>query len=184
MQTDQQFLASLYAGLLGRAPDPAGLTYWSTTLAQGATRGSVAAGFAITVEAKTFNAPHTNAPSAQVFARDMSGTVLHELFETGLGREVDLPSLAAFQQGLAAGVTPLQVAQTIVGSSEFLGVAANANDPSYVGRLYAAGLGRGPTQADLDYWVGGLSNGTMTQASVLLGVGTSPEAGSHLTRAF
>jgi hypothetical protein len=48
--TDQAWVEALYQDLLGRAPDPAGLAAWLSLLAGGASRASIAFGFAASAE--------------------------------------------------------------------------------------------------------------------------------------
>ena len=115
VQTDEQLVATLYQGLLGRpaAADP-NSSFWLTQLAQGATPGAVAIGIANSPEAKTYLAADT----AQVFVANPAGTLATELYQTALDRIVDLPSLANFQASYSA-LTPLQLAAQIVASPEF-----------------------------------------------------------------
>lgn len=45
MLSDAQFVTSLYNGFLGRAPDAAGLDFWTTSLASGTSRNDAATAF-------------------------------------------------------------------------------------------------------------------------------------------
>ena len=176
-QTNQQFVATLYQGLLGRsAPADPASSFWTNILAQGGSRGAVAAGIADSAEAKTYLAPAT----AQVYAPNAAGTLAHELYETGLGREVDLASLAGFKTGYA-GMTPLQLASAIAGSSEFAADHAGLSNAAYVNSLYLDGLGRSADPAGGAFWTGLLNSGQASQSAVLLGIATSGEAAAHLT---
>ena len=180
-QTDSQYLNSLYQGLLGRAPDPSGFSTYTNALAAGATRADVAVTIANSPEAKTYNAGAT----AELFVRDPNGTVVHELFETGLAREVDLTAIGPMSGALASGAeTPLQLAQFIVGSPEFMSLHAGQSDTAFVTSLYQSGLGRAPDPTGLQSYVGALGSGAATRAGVLLAISTSPEAATHLTGNF
>ena len=175
-QTDQQFVAMLYQNLLGRsaAADP-GSSYWTGLLAQGASRGAVAVGMTDIAEAKTTQAPAT----ALVYVPHAPGTLAHELYETGLGREVELPALGNFDTAYAA-ITPAAFAAQISASAEFAADHAGQGNAAYVNSLYQAGLGRA-ADAGASYWTGLLNNGGASRADVLLGIATTPEAAAHLT---
>jgi hypothetical protein len=163
--------------MLGRsaAADPAS-SFWTNILAQGGSRGAVAVGIADSAEAKTYLAPTT----AQVYAPNTPGTLAHELYETGLGREVDLASLAGFKTGFAT-MRPLQLASVIAGSAEFAADHAGQSNAAYVNSLYQDGLGRSADAAGGAFWTGLLNSGQASQAGVLLGIATSSEAAAHLT---
>jgi hypothetical protein len=177
-QTDTQFVTSLYEGMLGRAPDPNGLTAWTTELAQGTSRGAVAVGIADSPEAKA----HLAADTARVWVPDSAGTLAHELYQTGLGREVDLAALPYYQAAYLTE-TPAQIAAGIAASPEFLADHGTQNNATYVTSLYEHGLGRAPAADDpgLAFWTGALAAGTDTRSEVLLDIATSPEAVAHLT---
>ena len=174
--SDPQFVTSLYHGLLGRAPDSGGGVAASGQLAAGTSRSQLALGIANSSEAKTYFAQATR----QLYVPSAAGTLAHELYETGLGREVDLASLASFKAAVAS-LTPGQIAGQIAGSAEFLGDHAGQSNTAFVNSLYEDGLGRpaGP-MAGSDYWVNVLNAGA-TRGDVLLGIGASSEAAGHLT---
>lgn len=174
-QTDQQFVTALYQGVLGRPPEAAGLALWTGQLDLGLSRGDLAVAIADSDEAKT----HLASATAEIYLPDAAGTLVHELFETGLGREADLPSLAYFKSALAT-LAPPQFAAEIAGSAEFMaGHAGQAND-AYINSLYQAGLGRSADAGGLATWTGALNAGA-SRSDVLLAIGTSAEAGAHLT---
>jgi len=175
-QSDSQFVTSLYQGVLGRAPDPDGAASWTSLLAQGVSRGDVALGFADSSEAKG----HLADATARVYAPNAAGTLAHELYETGLGREVELTGLASFKAAYA-NLTPAQLAANIAGSSEFMNDHAGQGNAAYVASLYQAGLGRAPDARGAALWTGLLDNGTASRADELLSIATSPEGAAHLT---
>jgi Domain of unknown function (DUF4214) len=175
-QTDQQFVTSLYEGLLGRAPETAGLASWTSALAQGASRGDVASAIADSNEAKSYLA----ATTAQVFVPNAAGTLVTELYETGLARAPDQGGLQYFTAAYSTE-TPSQIATEITASSEFLADHAGQSNSAYVTSLYQDGLGRAPDTTGLDYWTAQLNSGAATRSDVLLSIATSSEATAHLT---
>ena len=166
-----------YQGLLGRsaAADPAS-AFWTNLLASGVSAGAVTAGIAQSSESQAYLAPATS----QVFVPSGPGTLIHELFETGLGREAD-PSGLQFFQAEAAGVTPMQIASQLASSSEFQADHAGQSPVQLLLSLYEDGLGRAPDPVGSAFWLGTLSAGASV-ASVLLGIATAPEATGHLTQ--
>ena len=183
--TDAQFVTSLYQGLLGRAPGSGELASGTALLTQtgstdAAQRAQLAANIAGSAEAKTALAADT----ANVWAPSAAGTLVYELYQTGLNREVETGNNgeAFWISALQGGTTALQVANAIASTAEFktdhTGQAASA----FVTSLYQNALGRAADQAGAQFWTNGLQSGGMTQASVLLGIATSNEATAHLTK--
>ncbi len=176
MQSDAQLVTSLYQGLLGRVPDPGGAALWSGLLGGGVSRGDVAIAIADSPEAKS----HLAATTAQVYVPNAAGTLVHELFETGLGREVDLASLPSFKTAYATQ-TPAQFAAAIAGSPEFINDHIGQNNAAYVSNLYQDGLGRAPDAGGSALWTGQLDSGIATRSDVLLSIAASSEGAAHLT---
>ena len=86
------FVQSLYAGFLGRGADAAELAYWTGAPAQALGRAAIVSLFDESAESKARNADATS----KVFARSESGTVIHDVYESALGREADVAGLAAW----------------------------------------------------------------------------------------
>jgi hypothetical protein len=175
-QTPTQLVTSLYQGLLGRLPEAAGLASWTGELAQGVSAGNVAIGIADSPEAKA----HLASTTAQVFVSNAAGTLVHELYETGLGREVERAVLPSYQAAYRTE-TPAQIAAGIAASPEFLADHGSQTNAAFVTTLYQDGLGRTPDPAGLASWTTALNSGTLSRSAVLLGIATSPEATGHLT---
>ena len=173
---DAQFVISLYEGMLGRAPDPAGLANWTAALAQGATRGQVAAACAQSAEAKTYLGVDTT----RLWVPSSDGALVTQLYGTGLDRIPDLAGLQGWTQALAHGLTAAELAQDMVGSAEYQALHAGQDATQLVTAFYQDGLGRAPDAAGLQGWVDALQSGT-SQASVLLACATSAEAAAHLS---
>ena len=199
-QTGAQFVASLYQGMLGRSPDAGGLATWTNELSHGASRGAIAAGITDSVEAKAYFAADTarvGVATAAAFTvssgamsiiklvgkpgdKDAPGTLAHELYETGLVREVELGGLAAFKAAYAS-VPPAQFASGIASSAEFAALHLGQSNAAYVDSLYMAGLGRHPEAFGAILWSARLDAGLASRADVLFGIATSTEATAHLT---
>ena len=170
--SDSQYVATLYQNLLGRGVET---SFWANQLAADASRANVAVEIANSAEAKTDLASAT----ANIFARDANGTLIHEIYETGLGRDVDLSALSGLKTILAS-FTPAQLVQGLSNTAEFSNLHGAQSNADYVASLYQAALGRGP-DAGAASWTSLLATGAGTRASVLLGIATSAEASQHLT---
>jgi hypothetical protein len=96
--SNPNFVTSLYRNILGRQPD-SGLSFWTTQLAAGATRSSVAAAFAN---------PVLTSPA-----------VVDAFYVAFLHREPDAPGLAYFLNYLEQGGTMDAAAAAILGSQEY-----------------------------------------------------------------
>ncbi len=177
--TDTQFVDELYQGLLGRAATASDLAFWNASIAS-VGRSAVTVDIADSPEAKNHLAPDT----AQLWSRNTGGTLIHELYETAIGREVELgqSGLNFWQATLQAGSTPLQLAQLILANPEPQTVHAAQSDAAFVTSLFQNGLGRAPSAADLAQYGGDLQSGSLTRAGVLLAIATSPDAATYLTR--
>ncbi len=174
--SNDQFVINLYQGILGRAPDPGGTAGWTGTLNAGTSRADVAIGFADSAEAKA----HFASTTAQVYVPNATGTLAHELFKTGLGREVDLASLPGIDAAYAAQ-THAQLAADIANSPEFIADHIGQNNADYVSSLYQNGLGRAPDAGGSALWTGQLDSGSATRSDVLLNIASSSEGAAHLT---
>ena len=177
--SDTQFVSSLYQGFLGRPPTASDVSFWTASIAQ-VGRAAITGDIANSPEAKSNLAPDT----AEVWSRNTGGTLIHELYETGLGREVELGSfgLGFWQNLLQTGTTPLQLAQLILSNPEPQALHAGQSDSAFVSSLYQDGLGRAADPAGLAFYTGALQSGSLTRAGVLLSIATSPEAATHLIR--
>jgi hypothetical protein len=177
-QTDAQFLTTAYQSLLGRSVETSALSFWTGLLQGGTSRGDVAAGISDSQEGKLHLAPITG----RVWVPSVAGTLAHEAYETGLGREVDPSGLGTVTANLNNGLSPMQIIQQIADSAEFRSVHGAESDAAFVTDLYQAGLGRAPETAGSTLYLGLLGSGAATRADVFRDIATSGEASVHLTR--
>jgi hypothetical protein len=139
-------------------------------------REDVTSGCADSNEAMLHLAPTT----ARIYVPNEAGTLMHELYETGLGRDVELAALLSYK-AVFATQTPAQFAAGIAGSAEFATDHGGQSNAAYVSSVYRAGLGRTPEPAGSAFWTGLLNTGGGTRSDLLLTIATSPEAGTLLT---
>ena len=99
-------VARLYYGLLGRAPDGAGLQGWDTAAHQGTSLQSIAQGFLTSAE---YTSGHGN---------DTDQQFLDHLYANALGRPVDTIGQQGWLSALSSGTTRADVALGIAESPE------------------------------------------------------------------
>lgn len=169
--TNGAFLARLYGGLLGRAPDAASLSALATQLDAGGSRAAVCA---MVLGSDEYAATHPPATDAE-FVRG--------LYARFLGRPADADGLGSWTAALAAGNSRADVAAQIAGTTE----AASRTPPgsnwiadpvgATVAEVYATGLRRLPGLAEWGGWTDSLHAGLST-AGFAAAVVASPEFGA------
>ncbi len=151
---DQTFVAAVYRGLLGRAVDPAGLSYWTAQLNGGAGAVQVVRG----IES-----------SGEFLSREV------QLFYTAdLGRNVDTAGLNYYGQALLTGSSVNQVKASLLGSAEFFADSGGTMN-GWVAALYRNVLGRAPDAAGLAYY-GNTPNDVADRTTAALNILDSAEA--------
>ncbi len=142
--TDTQFVTLLYANVLGRAPDQAGLQDWVDLLAGGASRGTVLVGFSESDE----------------FKADMANQVaiirLYYLLLQRMPTATELQSWLAFLQG--DDETDTLFAQ---------GYPAGLDSSDYVQLVFQGFLRRNADSGALGAFGGALDAGTLTHGGLV-----------------
>jgi hypothetical protein len=140
---DEAFLHSAYEDLLGRAPDSEGITYWSAQLANGVSRGSVAATILASTEYRT--------------------DLISDYYETYLGRASDSGGLTYWVAQRNGGARDESVLASILGSVEFY-ADSGSTAGGFVTALYTKLLSRSPDSGGLTYWEDELFSGASRSA--------------------
>jgi hypothetical protein len=138
-----QEVRQAYHTLLFREPDPQGLSYFATLLDSGATLEQVQALLAGSAE------------YSQTRGGGTQEGFLNALFADALGRRVDASGQLYFEQALAAGVSPAQVAEAVFGSEEYRRVL--------VDRLFEQYLLRPADTGGLEWFTAALRSGARDQ---------------------
>jgi hypothetical protein len=126
------FVTGLYTDLLGRAPDPVGLSVWVTALAQGVSPNQVALNFAFSAERE-----------AIIITNDYVGF---------LGRLPEPGALNVWLTFEAEGFGRADVATQILASDEFF--RDHSNIPSsFITGVYQDVLNRTPSQPEINIWL-------------------------------
>ena len=149
---------ALYTELLHRTADPTGLSAFTSMLAQGGTDEQVAAMLAGSPEYYNNRGGGTN------------DGFLNALYQDALGRSPDATGRSIWDQAMANGTTPQQVAAAIFGSQEY--------QQDLVQKFYQTYLHRAADTAGLNGFVNQLQNGSRDEA-VILAIITSGEYFVH-----
>jgi hypothetical protein len=160
---NERFVSEAYRDLLHREVDPAGLAFWNSQLAQGATREQVIAGIQSTQEYREVE--------------------VNGLYEQYLHRSADPSGLAAFSQHLAHGDTVEQLASIIVSSAEYFHARGGDTNHGFVDALYHDALGRAADPSGESAFEQFLANGGTRQqaADIIFG---SAEYRGDLVQSF
>ncbi|MEM9130710.1 MAG: DUF4214 domain-containing protein [Actinomycetota bacterium] len=161
--SDAAFVTQIYANVLGRSPDSAGLAHWTDTLGAGASRGAVMVGFS---ESSEF----VGATESVVDDVDAAGPVAR-LYKAYFRRDADRDGLRYW---IGSGLSYAAVSDAFAASEEFQATYGSLTDEQFVELVYTNVLGRSPDAAGRSYWVGQLGRGT-PRGAAMLGFSESPE---------
>lgn len=172
---DIAFVTLLYNNVLDRAPDAAGLTYWTDLLSSGArSRPEVVVGFSESREFIDKTAPEASLYSRSGLQAGFADDVFR-LFQATLGRNPDEAGLLDWAARLAAATPYQTVVSGFVNSAEFQATYGTTTDEEFVTLLYANVLGRSPDPTGLQAWLDRLDGGGFTRQQVVEGFAQSQE---------
>ena len=174
-KSNRDFIIDLYATMLDRTYDQAGLDHWLGHLASGKTRSWVYSQFCISQEFKNICAAHglvsgsVDPKNYNMGSGDVTQSVkvdpavaesyVRNLYTQFLGREADEEGLKLWKEQLVNGnATAATVAASIAGSAEC--VNRNLGNEDYVKTLYRALMGKEGDAAGIASWTASLNGGT------------------------
>ncbi|HVC98047.1 MAG TPA: DUF4214 domain-containing protein, partial [Pirellulales bacterium] len=155
----QLFVAAVYHDVLGRAPDPGGLSYWTQLLDSGAAVSSVAAAIA-----------HSDEYYANF--------VIRPAYVKLLDRVADAGGVTYWTSQMDAGVTDQQLEADLVSSPEFYTNAGGTNT-AWIDAVYKLLLGRTADAGGEKFWNSQLDAG-QTLNQVAQGIAGSQENDTQL----
>jgi V8-like Glu-specific endopeptidase len=161
--SSQNFVEQLYHNALGRVGDAAGVAYWTGLLNAGVSKGSVLLGFSDSFEYKQDTL-------ATIGDKDMSEA--YRLYQAAFNRTPDVASLEYWTGDLDSGASPLQVAQSLAGSTEFYSMFAGLSAGAEVNLMYENVFHQAGDPAGVGYWTQQIQRGA-SMAQVLLGFADS-----------
>lgn len=154
----------LYQAGLGRAPDGAGLAFWT---------GQVQAGVPLTQLAASFLASAEFQARFPAAAGGTADAFVGQVYQNVLGRAPDAGGLAFWtgqlntgvltRAGVLAGISESQENRTNTAARTEAGVWVPDQQAVQVARLYYATLGRAPDAGGLAFWTSALKSGTPLQ---------------------
>jgi hypothetical protein len=160
---NQRFVTQVYHDLLGRAPDPGGLSHFASLLDMNqATRGQVAELIQSSQEGRTHQ--------------------VQSLFQMFLGRQADAVGLDLSTRFLGMGGSFFQLQSAIVSSQEYFQRAGGTNN-SYLTSVYRDALSRSIDSVGQSLGSQALAGGA-SRANVADAVFTSQEGFEHLVQSF
>lgn len=151
--SNTDFITLLYQNALGRAPDPAGLNYWSGVLTGGTSRLQV----------------------ADMVAKSNEGEVWR-LYGTTFNRPADPSGEQFWITSVTSGTSINQVATAFSQSPEFQNDYSALSTIDFVSDLYHNALHRDPDSAGLNAWVSLLQSGSVSRGDTLVGFSDSKES--------
>ena len=161
------FVTLLYRNVLDRAPDAAGLAYWTGLLdTQARSRAAVVTGFSDSNEFRQSTAADALSHSSEGMRMAMSDDVFR-LYQATLGRDPDTGGFLSWSGRLADGWAYRDVVAGFVGSREFRETYGSATDAEFVTLLYRNVLDRAPDPGGFATWTGHLAAGTRDRAQVV-----------------
>jgi len=156
--SNEQYIDSLYRGLMGREPDSQGRATWLKRLKAGWPRENVFAGFINSAEftklcSQTGVIRGTYTPPPGL----MEHVFITRLYRGALEREPDQAGLKAWVNRMLTGKTASSVAYGFIFSDEMN--KRNLSDEQFVDALYRSMLGREPDSQGRATWIRRLQNG-------------------------
>jgi hypothetical protein len=107
---------------------------------------------------------------------DGNGGQAYRIYNAVLDRTPDAAGLGFWIEGMDDGMSLREVAGHFIASNEFrANFGENLSNSQLVNTLYQNILDRAPEQAGVDYWVGALDAGVITQAEALAMISESTE---------
>ena len=134
-----RYVDQVYHDLLGRAPEPAGLAFWTNALDTGTSETAVATSFAGSYEYRAINV-----------------TADYNLL---LHRGPDAAGLAFWVGYIGSGATYEDLMASLIASDEYYNVRGGGTVDGFVTAVYNDILHRAPDGPGLQYWAGQISGG-------------------------
>ena len=174
---DAGYVADLYATFFNRAPDDAGLGFWTAQLGSGLPREVALVGFMMSPEFAAFTRAIFGNPAVRAEI-DTVGDFYRGLLarlpdDAGFAHWVRQFRLAQCQGAGAVNAEALAISAAFASGGEY--TARNRTHAQYVGDLYNAFLRRGGDLPGVQFWIAQLESGAKSRDEVRLAFAASPE---------
>ena len=163
---NQAFVIQVYANVLQRPPDPAGLDHWTGQLDHGLSRGQMMIGFSESAEfiGRTSTSPPAPPPAAQIW----------RLYQAFFLRGADQQGLDYWYGQWTLGTDLTAIANSFAASTEFQARYGALDNAGFANLVYLNVLQRPPDHAGLQYWTGQLDRG-LSRGQMMIGFSDSAE---------
>lgn len=149
----EAYVRAVYRDLLGREPEPAGLSGWASALVDGTPVQAVSASITSSAEYRS--------------------TLVRSAYGSYLGRSADWNGMMGWVAAMNSGFTIQDVEAGFIASPEFY-AGSGSTPKGFVTRLYRTVIGRDPSASEVSYWVGRMQGGA-TRFQVAIGFLQSTE---------
>jgi len=168
---DAGFVSGLYANVLGRAPDAAGLEAWTAQLAGGVSRAEVLLGFSESVEYRAA----TVASTGRLWTVDSEAMDVLRAYKTVLDRAPDGGGLASWTAARNGGLANADMMDAFINSAEFQSRFGALSNEDFVAQMYRVALDRPADAAGHADWTSKLDSGAIARRDVVQGFAYSDE---------
>lgn len=169
---DTGFITRLYANVLGRTPDTAGLESWKAFLAGGASRADLLVGFSESAENRMATDPRI---ADGLWTVDPEAMDVLRCYMTVLDRQPDAEGLAHWTAIRDDGLPNWMMIFYFINSSEFQARFGDLSNREFVSRLYLSALDRPADEQGLASWTLLLDNRAITRHELVAGFAQSDE---------
>lgn len=169
---DTAFITRLYANVLGRTPDTAGLEGWKAFLAGGASRADLLVGFSESAENRMATDPGI---AGGLWTVDPEAMDVLRCYMTVLGRQPDAEGLAHWITARDGGLPNWMMVAYFITSPEFQARFGDLSNEEFVSRLYLSALGRPADEQGLTDWTLLLETRAVTRHELVAGFAQSDE---------
>lgn len=170
--TNTQFVNQIYQNSAGRAPTSGELSFWTTQLNNGMTRGDAMLSFSEYVETKSYV---SSLYSAGIWDQDGATASIARLYQATLNRRPDEAGLSGWRAEIDNGKSLLDITPGFLNSTEFNTLYGSTTNTQFITLLYNNVLNRAPDTPGLNGWLSQLDSGALSRGQVVLGFSESLE---------
>ena len=170
------YITNLYQTALGRAPDAAGLSFWTGIANAGGGlngRAQVADGIIRSSEAA---GDPTGSAGRGIVTADFEMAWINFNYRTLLGRNPDQQGLQNWDTLMEAGLSQQGLTRAFVAGQEFQSRFAGLSNAGFVEQMYLNILGRASDPTGATAFTNALNGNTLTRADAAFAMLSSPEA--------
>lgn len=170
--SNEGFVRSLYINVLGREPDAAGLTWWTSQLERGSPREQIL--FSVT-QSDEFVQQSAGRFSLGVWVADVPALDVLRYYKTVLDRVPDASGLTYWIDLRDRGLSLNQMADAFTNSYEFSANYGTLDNRGFVELLYLNALDRPGDLGGISHWTFQLDTRNLSRSDVVANFAFSPE---------